>query len=80
LILTAEALRAAGCTAEAEAVDKIRHRPQWSAYTVGLIRNLQRAMRKHRMINKLRFLVYPASLRDQALAEIKKDEQGVVWL
>lgn len=80
LPLTAEALRASGYVAEAEAVNKIRDESDWSAYTVELIRNLQRAMRKRRMIDKLRFLLYPSSLTAEAVDGVKRDDAGVVWL
>jgi DNA repair photolyase len=80
LILTADALRTHGYAAEAEAITAIRDQSAHSAYTVKLIRNVQRAMRKHRMIHKLRFLVYTSGLSKQAVAEIKRDDTGVRWL
>jgi DNA repair photolyase len=80
LILTAEALRTAGFVSEAEAVDAVRHRPTHSAYTRQLIGHLQRAMRKHRIIRKLRFLLYPSGLTETDKSAIRKDDTGVVWL
>ena len=52
----------------------------WSPYVVDLIKNLQRAMRKHMSTRKLRFLLYPSGLLDEDLARIEKDNAGVIWL
>ncbi len=80
LILTAEALRDHGFDAEAVAVDRIRRKPARMEYIQRLVRNVQRAMRKHRVIRKLRFLLYRSDLTEEAEREIRKDAVGVIWL
>ena len=80
LRLTEEALRVGGFAAEADAVGAIRHRVNRSPYVVRLVQNVQRAMRKQRMIGKLRFLLYGGDLLEQDRAAIKKDGEGVIWL
>jgi len=80
LILTQQALEAAGFAAEATAVKNIRKRHNWSDYVIRLIRNVQQSVREHYDISKLRFLQYPSGLKSKDIAEIKKDDAGVVWL
>jgi len=77
---TEEALRVAGFLSEAEAVSRIRMRTNWSGYTTRLVANVQTAMRKHDMLDKLRFLLYSSSLSPEDEAEIRKDDVGVIWL
>ena len=66
--------------AEAKAVAAIRKREAWSAYVVALIRNVQRSVRQHSDISKLRFLLYPSRLLPEHVEAIKKDDAGVIWL
>ena len=80
LILTEQALLTAGFCSEAAAIRNIRNRKNWSAYVVRLIKNVQRSVREHYDISKLRFLQYPSGLKAADIAEIKKDNAGVVWL
>jgi DNA repair photolyase len=80
LTLTEEVLRENGFGAQAEAISKIRKRTIWSAYVVGLLQNLQEAMRKHLATKKLRFLLYPSGLAKKDRRTIEKDDAGVVWL
>jgi DNA repair photolyase len=80
LVKTEEALRKGGFIAEAEAVSRVRQKVNWSPYVVGLIRNLQKAMRKHMSTRKLRFLLYPSGLLVEDLAKVEKDRAGVIWL
>jgi DNA repair photolyase len=80
LRLCEEALLDAGWTAEAHALAAVRRRQGWSAYTVRLLARLQKSMRRHSDIDKLRFLLYPSGLREQDLASIRDDDEGVVWL
>lgn len=80
LILTAEALRAAGYVTEAEAVDAVRRTPKHSAYTRRLIQNVQRATREHGISKRLRFLLYPSGLTGGDESTIRKDDAGVIWL
>ena len=75
---TEHALRSAGYEKEADAVGAVRVRTNWSPYVAGLIANIQRAMRRHRMINKLRFLLYPGRLAKQDRKAIERDDQGVI--
>ncbi|MHB8972765.1 MAG: SPL family radical SAM protein [Pirellulaceae bacterium] len=80
LRLTEQVLRENGFATEAAAVLGIRDRNCWSAYTVGLVRNVQAAMRKHMTISELRFLLYPSGLAEQDKARVQMDSAGVVWL
>ena len=77
---TEEALRAAGYENEADAICAVRTRRNWSQYTVKLIADLQHALRKRGMIDKLRFLLYSSGLTEQDEAIIRKDDEGVIWL
>jgi DNA repair photolyase len=80
LRVTAEALRTHGYLEEADAVDAIRKRKAWSAYTRVLLGRIQEALRVRQAIEKLRFLLYPANLHPEDLAAIRKDDAGVRWL
>ena len=80
LRLCQEALESHGFAAEAAAIAKIRNKKHWSQYVVDLIANVQRAMRKHSDISKLRFLLYPSRLLPEHVDAIKKDDAGVIWL
>jgi len=80
LILTEQALLAAGFFSEAVAIRNIRKRQNWSNYVMHLIKNIQRSVREYYDISKLRFLQYPSGLKKRDIAEIKKDDAGVVWL
>ena len=77
---TEESLRSSGFIEESNAVSRIRRAVHWSAYVADLIRNLQVALRKHDMIDKLRFLLYSKNLQPNDLIRIKSDAVGVVWL
>lgn len=80
LRLTQETLHAAGHVNQAEAVGHIRCRANWSRYVVNLVRNLQRSVRKHHDLGKLRILLYPSGLSAIDASEIRRDTTGVVWL
>ena len=80
LTKTEEALRENGFLAEAEAISLARRQIHWSPYVVRLVKNLQKAMRKHMSAKKLRFLLYPSNLLDEDLAKLQKDKAGVIWL
>lgn len=77
---TETALRTAGYAREADAVGAVRTRANWSRYAAELIANVQKATRERGMIDKLRFLLYPARLTEQAEAAIREDDEGVIWL
>lgn len=78
--LTQKALEEAGYHAEAKAVESIRTRKVWSMYVRNLIANVQRSVRKHSDIERLRLLLYPTGLTAAHEDEIRKDDAGVVWL
>jgi DNA repair photolyase len=80
LKLTEEALAAAGFAAQAEAVHGIRSVRTWSPYVTQLVANVQRACQQHRMLDKLRFLLYPARLLPADRTAIQQHNAGVVWL
>ena len=80
LRLCQEALEEAGLHAEAAAIAGIRKREQWSKYVADLIANVQRSVRRHFDIDKLRFLLYPGRLLPEHVDAIKKDDAGVIWL
>jgi len=75
-----EALELCGHRAEAKAVGAIRNRKHWSRYVLHLIRNVQRSVRRHSDISKLRLLLYPSNLLPEHVEEIRRDDSGVVWL
>ncbi len=80
LIQTQQALESAGFDNAANAIETIRNRHAWSVYVVQLIKNVQHSVRKYYDITKLRFLQYSSGLNTQNIAEIKKDDAGVIWL
>lgn len=80
LTLTEQVLRDKGFVVEADAIMAIRKEKVWSSYAVGLLKNLQKAMRKHMATDKLRYLLYPTSLTDHDRQTIQKDDAGVIWL
>jgi len=80
LRLCQEALEEAGLPNEAAAIAAIRKREQWSKYAVNLIANVQRSVRRHFDIGKLRILQYPSGLLPEHVETIKKDDAGVIWL
>jgi hypothetical protein len=75
-----EELELWGYTPEAEAISGIRHRREWSRYCLDLIRNVQACVRRHFNIEKLRFLLYPTRLLPEHETEIRRDDEGAVWL
>jgi DNA repair photolyase len=80
LRLCQEALESHGLTTEAAAISRIRSRKHWSRYVVDLIANVQKAMRQHSDVSKLRFLLYPSRLLPEHAEAVKKDDAGVIWL
>lgn len=65
---------------EAAAVQEIRNTAKWSGYTRQLIADVQRAVRTHFDIRKLRVLLYPSNLTPEDKKAIQRDDKGVVWL
>ena len=80
LRLTQEALANSGYGDEAAAVEAIRKRNSWSRYVARLVPRVQESVRKRYDVNRLRFLLYPSRLTEEHVAQIKKDDAGVVWL
>lgn len=80
LILTQQALEQAGYLDEAKAVASIRNHKNWAEYTVRLIKNFQRSVRKYSDISKLRVLLYPSYLLPEHIQSLKEDNEGIVWL
>ena len=60
--------------------DCLRKRAAWSAYVVALVHSVQRSVRQHSDISKLRFLLYPSRLLPEDVETIKKGDAGVIWL
>jgi hypothetical protein len=77
---TEESLKTAGYKDAADAVRAVRTKRSWSQYVVQLIADLQHAMRRRGMIDKLRFLLYSSGLTEQDKDIIRKDDEGVIWL
>lgn len=80
LRLTQEALESHRYTSEAAAVGRIRRREEWCNYVVRLITNVQRSVRTRFHTDRLRVLLYPTALSAEAMAQIRADDAGVVWL
>lgn len=75
-----EALALWGYGPEAEAVRRTRRKQGWSGYVLRLIRNVQTSVRRRSDIAKLRFLLYPSRLLPEHKEQIRRDDEGVVWL
>ena len=80
LRLCEEALEQKGFPKEAKAIAAIRQRTRWSNYVAELVSKVQRAVRTHSDVSKLRFLLYPSGLLPKDKARIERDDAGVVWL
>jgi DNA repair photolyase len=80
LKVTQEALAKKGYKDEAAAIKNIRNQKGWSRYTMQLISNVQRSVRKLSDISRLRFLLYPSRLTEEDAIQIKRDDEGVIWL
>ena len=77
---TEEALRQSGFDGEADSLAQVRRAANWSVYVAALIRNLQKALRNHAMIEKFRFLLYPTNLQPADKSRLEADDAGIVWL
>ncbi|MCY3019556.1 MAG: radical SAM protein [Planctomycetota bacterium] len=80
LRLAQEALERHGYHEQARAIQAVRQRRTWSAYVVRLLKHVQRSMRRHLEISRLRFLLYPSGLTPEDAQLIRGDDSGVVWL
>ncbi|MBN1590528.1 MAG: hypothetical protein JW888_13520 [Pirellulales bacterium] len=77
---TQTAIAKTGFAKEAESLGRIRRKMEWSRYVADLIANIQRSVRAHHDIRKLRVLLYPSGLRTEDAERIRRDDAGVVWL
>ena len=80
LQMTQKALEAHGWPKKAAGVGAVRRAEVWSRYVTHLISNMQRSVREISDIEKLRLLLYPSRLPAAAVARIRQDDAGVVWL
>jgi len=80
LRLTQEALLQDGFVREAESVEKNRSWQAWSDYCARLMGTVQQVMAEKRLLEKLRFLLYPGRLTDSDLQRIRANDAGVKWL
>jgi len=51
-----------------------------STYVVHLVFNMQRVLRRHGALDKLRFLLYPSNLTQADAAQLRRHGEGIVWL
>ncbi len=65
---------------EAKAIKALMDDDIHSEYTLRLVKNVQKSMRKYSNIRKLRFLLYSNKLLSEHLKEIQKDDAGIKWL
>jgi hypothetical protein len=80
LRLVQEALGAENFTVAAQAVGNVRNHKAWSSYCAALVSTVQRVMACAGAMEKLRFLLYPSNLEEDARRQIRKDQRGVIWL
>ena len=77
---TAARLRKHGFNTEAEEIERIRNKTEWSHYTVGLLNDIQRVITSRHAGDKLRFLLYPGKLTEEDNRWVKNNMLGVKWL
>ena len=77
---TVQALRRAGLTQEADAVDQIRNRNNWSAYTLKFVQNAIKVATAKKVLDKLHILLYASNLTDEHKAKLHEQPKGIVWL
>lgn len=80
LELTRDALSQGRYYEEAQAIQTITKRSDWSKYALELIKNVQSSVREHSDINKLKFLLYPKGLVAEHREQIENDDAGIKWL
>ena len=78
--LTSAALRDAGLDAEAEAIDTVRKKINWSVYATALIRTAIGVADRHGVLDRLHILLYPDDLSPEHEAELKRHKRGIIWL
>jgi len=80
LAATSLALRDAGLDVDAQAIDTIRKKTNWSSYAASLIKTAIRVARSSCVLNKLHILLYPKGLTPEHEAELKHCKRGIIWL
>ncbi|MCX7010650.1 MAG: ParB N-terminal domain-containing protein [Kiritimatiellaeota bacterium] len=80
VVNTVEALHRAGLQQEADAVEHIRNEGNWSAYTLKFVQNVIKVAAGKKVLDKLHILLYASNLTEEHKAELKKYQQGIVWL
>jgi DNA repair photolyase len=80
LVLTRDALSQNRYYEEAQAIQAITKRNDWSKYAFDLIKNVQSSMREYSDISKLKFLLYPKGLVADHREQIENDDAGIKWL
>ncbi len=78
--LTSAALRDAGLDAEAEAIDTVRKKVNWSVYATALIKMAIGVADRHGVLDGLHILLYPKGLTPEHEAELKRCRRGIIWL
>ena len=77
---TQKGLTENGYLTEANMIESIGQKSNWSKYAFELIRNVQSSVREHSDISKLKFLLYPKGLLFDHRNQIEKDDAGIKWL
>jgi len=80
LKLTSAALRDAGLDAEAEVIDTVRKKLNWSVYATALIKMAIDVADRHGVLDQLHILLYPKGLTPEHEAELKRCKRGIIWL
>ena len=77
---TVQALRRAGLTQEADAVELIRKKANWSAYTLKFVQTAIKVAIEKEALDKLRILLYSSGLTEEHKAKLHEQPKGIVWL
>ena len=77
---TEAALRLEGFRDEADAIQHIRKKANWSSYAKTLIKDAVKLADTKGVLDKLKILLYPSGLLPEHRAELKKIKKGIVWL
>jgi len=80
LIWTAEDLAEAGHQREAEAIDAVRHKTNWSPYVRRLVDTLVEVADDLGLLDRLHVLLYPKNLIDEDAQALRRHERGIIWL
>ena len=80
LITTSLALLDAGLDVDAQAIDTIRKKVNWSIYATALIKMAIGVADRHGVLDNLHILLYPKKLSPEHVAELKRYKRGIIWL